>query len=295
MGSEEMEPIGNSLDVIVRKAEDMNPVCDGDYVGSDGLLYCGKCHTRRQTKLLLEFMNPPQERIFPVQCECRKRESEREEELRKQRNEMERLKKLRDSSLMDAKFRESTFRSFVETKVNARVLKLCRRYAEGFDEMYAKNQGLLLWGGFGTGKTYAAACIANYLLDRTVPVVMTSFVKILQSMQGFKNDDEEQRFINLMNRSRLLVIDDLGTERNTDFALEKVYSVVDSRYREGKPLILTTNLTLEQMKAATDLRYARIYDRIFEMCYPIEFKGQSWRKQEAASRFEETTRFLEGD
>lgn len=112
-------------------------------------------------------------------------------------------------------------------------------------------------------------------------------------MQGFDREREET-FTNKLNSVKLLIIDDLGAERSTDYALEKVYGIIDNRYRAKKPLILTTNLTLRQMQEATDIRYARIYDRIFEMCYPMEFSGVSWRKREAAQRYEETRKILEG-
>ena len=74
-----------------------------------------------------------------------------------------------------------------------------------------------------------------------------------------------------------------------------VYNIVDSRYRAKRPVSLTTNLGIDEMKETMDIRYSRIYDRIFEMCYPMQFKGQSWRKAEAAHRFDEMRKFLEGD
>ena len=154
-------------------------------------------------------------------------------------------------------------------------------------------QGLLFYGTVGTGKSYTAACIANYLLEHNTSVVMTSFVRILKEMQGFDREREEA-FTNRLNSVRLLIIDDLGAERSTDYALEKVYGIIDDRYRAKKPLILTTNLTLNQMQTASDIRYERIYDRVFEMCFPLEFKGVSWRKREAAQRYEETKKLLEG-
>ena len=101
--------------------------------------------------------------------------------------------------------------------------------------------------------------------------------------------------LNRLNRAKLLIIDDLGAERGTDFALEKVYDIIDSRYRAKLPVILTTNLSMDELKQATDIRYARIYDRIFEMCYPLEFVGRSWRKAEANRRFKELEALLEGE
>ena len=75
--------------------------------------------------------------------------------------------------------------------------------------------------------------------------------------------------------------------------IQALYNIIDSRYRCGKPLILTTNLDLRQMKECQDIRYSRIYDRIFEMCYPVKAEGLSWRKKEAAGRYKETKELLE--
>ena len=79
-----------------------------------------------------------------------------------------------------------------------------------------------------------------------VPVVMTSFVKILEAIQN--NKDRESDLISRLNRTRLVIFDDLGAERGTDYALEKVYNIIDERYRKKLPMILTTNLTLDEMK-----------------------------------------------
>lgn len=281
---------------VIQKAMENQPKDDSDYINpDDGLLYCGKCRTRKQH--LLEMpVKEGEEKVFskvPVVCDCRKKEIEEEERRRKERKAMEIVQKLRSRSLMDDKFRDQTFDMFRTTKDNERALKLCRRYADGFDQMLERNQGLLFWGDVGTGKTFSAACIANALLDRRIPVVMTSFVKLLESVQGFKEDEE--KLMDQLNRAKLLIIDDLGAERGTEFALEKVYNIIDSRYRARLPMILTTNLDLEDMKRVTDIRYSRIYDRIFEVCYPVKFTGPSFRKVEANRRFREMRDFLEGE
>jgi DNA replication protein DnaC len=92
-----------------------------------------------------------------------------------------------------------------------------------------------------------------------------------------------------------VIFDDLGVERGTDYALEKVYDIIDSRYRRRLPMLLTTNRSVEEMKQEVDRRYTRIYDRIFEVCYPMQFVGQSWRKKEASQRFREMEKLLGGD
>ena len=76
----------------------------------------------------------------------------------------------------------------------------------------------------------------------------------------------------------LLVIDDFGMERGTEYALEQIYNIIDSRYRSRKPLIVTTNLTLTELKKTQDTAHARIYDRLLELCIPIACTGPSMRK-----------------
>ena len=87
-------------------------------------------------------------------------------------------------------------------------------------------------------------------------------------------------------RYPLLIIDDFGMERGTEYALEQVYNIVDSRYRSQKPLIVTTNLPLDEIRHPQDTAHARIYDRILEMCVPISCIGASLRKENAQKKLE---------
>ena len=87
-------------------------------------------------------------------------------------------------------------------------------------------------------------------------------------------------------RYPLLIIDDFGMERGTEYALEQIYNIVDSRYRSRKPLIVTTNLTLDEIRHPQDTAHARIYDRLLEMCVPISCIGVSFRKETAQEKLE---------
>lgn len=296
----EIEGVAGALGGLMAQAQRAGQPENGDYYDSEGFLVCGKCHTRRQVEVNMPDLKAvpfdPKKKVrvkMPVSCRCRAERRYQEEQMLQQDKDMRAMEALKRQSLMDERLRDVSFDSFRKTNDNAYNLKLCLRYANHFDEMLAKNQGLLFYGGVGTGKTFAAACIANQLLNQRIPVIMTSFVKLLESMQGFSEDDSV--LIARLNRAKLLIIDDLGAERSTDYALEKVYDIVDSRYRAKLPIILTMNLSMTELKESTDIRYTRIYDRIFEMCYPMQFKGQSWRKVEAARRFDAMKNFLEGN
>lgn len=273
-------------------------VNQGDTYDANGCLICGVCKRPRQKFITIAVptdAEPDRKMRMKVttQCDCEITKENEEKRLKEDRDAMERVTRLRKASLMDAKFKGATFDNFSITKSNEQNLKLCKRYATAFDTMVEKNQGLILWGGIGTGKSFAAACIANYLLDRGVPVIMTSLVKLLELIQG--GEEKESDIIARLNSAKLVIFDDLGAERSTDYAIERVYNIVDSRYRKQKPMIFTTNLTVAEMKDETDIRYSRIYDRVFEVCYPIQFVGPSWRKKAAGRRFDEMEKLLNGE
>lgn len=265
------------------------------YDDEDGLLHCGKCKGAKETRVNIpDFQNPDgpgRVAVLPCICKCRQEEMQRKKEAEMHEEQMRRIESLRAGSLIESKYRNANFRNFQRTKANDRAFRIAVRYTERFDEMFCKNQGLIFWGKVGTGKSYTAACIANELLAKLTTVIMTSFVKILQDVQNPQFD--EASYISKLNSAKLLIIDDLGTERGTEYANEKVYNVIDSRYRSSKPMILTTNMTIEEMMQTTDIRYKRIYDRIFEMCYPVKMAGASWRQQEAAKRFDEMKNLME--
>lgn len=90
--------------------------------------------------------------------------------------------------------------------------------------------------------------------------------------------EDKTEYIRLLNRYELLIIDDLGVERSSEYALENIFSVIDWRYRLGKPLIITTNISLVQLKQETKIDKKRIYDRILERCIPVKVDGVSRRE-----------------
>lgn len=259
---------------------------DGDYTGEDGLVYCGVCGKNKQ--LRISFGD--KEHVVRCLCKCEVKDLEEKKRQEEYEEQMRRINRLKDASMMDSKFRNVTFDKYEVRDENIKAFGLAKKYAERFHEMYGKNQGILLYGPVGTGKSYTAACIANYLLGNMKSVIMTSFVKILQDIW---DENKEAEYITILNSASLLIIDDLGTERETDYALEKVYNIIDSRVRANKPMIITSNLELKDMMDCDDIRKKRIYDRILECCYPVFVGGKSFRMLKAAERFDEMKDFLE--
>ncbi len=182
-------------------------------------------------------------------------------------------------------FSDSSLYSWTFDKDNGRnpIMEKAKIYVKVWSEMASENIGLLLWGDVGTGKTFFAACIANALVEQGEKVKMTNFSTILNDL--FQESDKK-KYLDRLNDCRLLIIDDLGIERDTEYALEQVYNIIDTRYKSRKPFIVTTNLTLDELKHPTDIAHKRIYDRVLEMCVPIKFSGENLRKQKAKSKME---------
>ena len=270
-----MESVGSIISVLIDGySEGFCKRNAGDYVADYGLLHCGKCKEAKQKYY--------RGRLMGRQCKCvRDAVNAKIEEIEKAK-ERAKVSALKNASLMTGILADARFDKCKRTKFNERNLDICKRYVDKFDELRKANQGLLFWGQVGTGKSYAAACIANELIDKGYSVVMTSLVRLIDMSQ-------EEGFDVLMRRMLscdLVILDDLGAERNTSFALEKAYYVIESRHRQGKPMIITTNLLLEDMRNVDDERYARTYDRVLDVCYPMQWTGPSWRKAQAKSKFD---------
>ena len=251
-----------------------------DYYGADGLLYCGKCQTPKEALfpkgLVLMGKNK-----HPVECDCHKAERERQEATVKEQKHLDLVRRLKEDGFSDSVMQNWTF---ANDNGRSPQIRQAHRYVEQWQTVRTENLGLLLWGGVGTGKSFLAGCIANALMELEVPVRMTNFARILNELNGSFSGRNE--VVDKLCRFSLLIIDDFGMERGTEYALEQIYNIVDSRYRSRKPLIVTTNLTLDEIRHPQDTAHARIYDRLLEMCVPISCIGVSLRRENAQEKLE---------
>lgn len=259
------------LQPLITRAEAACAAVEGDYV-KDGLLYCAKCDTPKETRLKMGGAD----QILPCMCQCAVEEYEAEKRREKRRRKTLYIKQLRANGIQDKSLAACTFEN--ANGHNADKLQRAKKYVDKWDEMKRGHIGLLLWGNTGNGKTYTAACVANALIDKGVPVLVTSFPKIINAVTGLFGE-EKGEYLRSLNHYDLLVLDDLGAERDSSYGLEIVYNVIDERYKSGKPMIVTTNLTIKEMQEARNMDYQRIYDRVLEMCAPMRFDGESIRKQ----------------
>ena len=265
----------NDFDSIIKRIP-VTHKAPGDYPGEDGLLYCGKCRTPKQFRMEA----PPLEgRLLPHPCRCEQERLDREAAEQEARRHRQAVADLKSKGFTDPAMRTWTF---ANDNGKCPQMKHARFYVKNWPTMQAENIGYLLWGGVGTGKSYSAGCIANALMEQDITVRMTNFALILNDLTAsFEGRNE---YISQLCRALLLIIDDFGMERGTEYGLEQVYNVIDSRYRSKKPLIVTTNIPLQDLQHPRDTTHARIYDRLLEMCAPIRFSGENSRKATAQDK-----------
>lgn len=265
-----METLTNIIDTIGARATRQYSETEGDYRNEDGLLMCGKCHTQKECVLTKRNGTT---RTVHCACECSVAQNARETEEKRKRDRMQYLDSMRRTGFPDAEMRKWTFTE--SDHADLKTENVARKYAANFNVMREKGIGLLLCGTVGTGKSFLAASIANALIDQGTPCLMTNFSRIISRISEKFGGD--QKYLDDLNRFDLLIIDDLGAERDTEFTWEKVMDVIDARYRAGLPIIITTNLSMRQLSDQSDIRRQRVYSRLREMCVFLEVQGTDRR------------------
>ena len=266
-----MIPISTEIDGLI------HPVLrEDEYLNENNLICCRKCHTPRQKQI--NAMGKTME--TRCMCACQTADYEKREQERKHREFLDMVERNRSVGLPDSELRKHTFEN--DLGYNPKQIAMVKQYVQHWEEFLASSTGLLLWGDVGTGKSFIAGCIANALLDNGVPVIMTNFARLLNKLTDMYSGDRNA-YIDSFKKYPLMIVDDLGMERNSEFAREQVFSVIDSRYRSQLPMIVTTNLSLDELKDTTDLSKARIYDRVLERCLPIRVNEQNIRELNQAA------------
>ncbi|MBQ5643615.1 MAG: ATP-binding protein [Bacteroidaceae bacterium] len=276
-----MIPICTEIENLIHPVQ----LREDEYINESGLICCSKCRTPRQKRIEVSGKT-----IEPrCMCACQTEDYDRREQERKHREFLDLVAKNRSIGLPDPGLRKHTFEN--DLGYNQKQIRMARRYVQHWEEMQKNSTGLLLWGDVGTGKSFIAGCIANALLDKGVPVIMTNFARLLNKLTDMYAGDRNA-YTDSFKRYPLMIIDDLGVERNSEFAREQVFGVIDSRYRSELPMIVTTNLTLEELQHPEDLSRSRIYDRILERCLPIRVNEQNIRELNQAATFAQAKQLL---
>ena len=235
---------------------------DGYTKDSEGFYICPECGSRAS------HISSVFGCMMPCDCECKKQKKAAKEKEKHMTLIEERRRRCFESENM----RYHTFER--DNGINPNIASALKNYVLHFEHFRTLGRGLLLHGKTGTGKSFFASCTANALTDLGYTVRQTTFSR-LQSKLSQTYD--KQSIIDSYSRADLVFLDDIGTEHKSDYMKQLMFDVIDSFYNSLTPMIITTNLSMHEMKAPADNEYARIYQRIFERCTCIGVENENQR------------------
>lgn len=234
-------------------------------------------------------------------CSCRDSEKEEMADYKRKNNicsddlgndfvsRRKRIKEIFFESGLGKRFSGRTFACTERTKENGTAIDISKNYSDNFLKIVSKEKnGLYFVGDKGSGKTHLAAAINNYLDSLGVPVIYVTSFDLLDKIKSTYNNDRiglnEDGILNLIKNVELLIIDDLGKEVATKWAMQKLFGIINYRYEACKPVIITSNYTptalAKKISAdGNDVVMADAFvDRLVEMTYIVPMGGDSWRR-----------------
>ena len=211
------------------------------------------------------------------------------QEQKKKEHYREMINQFYSQNYISKRIKDYNFKNFKVTDVNKKEVEIAKDYTKKCTENKQEN-GLIITGNSGVGKTHLVASISNELIEKDKLVLIGRLTSLLDMIkETFKdNSKSENELIELFSNVDMVVIDDLGTEKISQWALDKIYTIIENRNENKLPIIITTKFDkeglLHRFKQSNDKELSdAIIQKLYQMCYGIELKRYSENQKEKAS------------
>ena len=274
------------IEKLVGNIPEINPDEGSYYIGEDGLKHCTVCNEPIEIKIHWPWGDKTES------CMCKCRTEAYHADMAALKTDETGLQIMRYTDINRRLNPSISDMTFEKDNGSQPKLSFCREYAKNFEDKLKRGSGLILLGPCGTGKSFGAGCILNSVLNQGYRALMISMEKIAEQAEEAGFEGKGEYFDDLMNIP-LLIIDDLGTARETEYMMEITNRVISDREKSMKPLIVTTNIPYEDIKNPRNDGWARIWSRINSRSIPINFSGTDKRSESAAKLRDETRKQIE--
>lgn len=244
--------------------------------------FCGK--DLKPIGLDYLYANMPLTSIEYERCDCKKskaywNEIDLKEEIQKKRKHFEQMiRQFYIQNYISNRIQDYQLENFIITENNEKEVKIVKDFTQKCINKNQKN-GLIITGKSGTGKTHLATAILNKLTEKDMLVLMGRLILLLDVIKDTFKDfsSKEKDIIELYSKVDMLIIDDLGTERISSWALEKLYTIIENRNENKLPIIVTTRFDkeslLDRFYQSEDEELAEdVVEKLYQFCYGIELK-----------------------
>ena len=179
---------------------------------------------------------------------------------------------LKQFSQLGTKFTDRTFQT-LDSRIDQKAKQTCLNYMNKFSDIkWREKNGIILSGDSGIGKTHLAAAISNELINRRVAVFFVNAPEVYDRIRDEIGNKDYTKAT--MKSCELLILDDLGKEKRSEWTDQILYEVVNNRYEAKKPIIITTNYSAKELATRID---KAVLSRLFEMCVFINMQGEDRR------------------
>ena len=260
--------------------------------------FCGK--DLKPIGLDYLYVNVSPEFIEYERCTCEKSISYwkeidmKDQEQKKRQHYKEIINQFYSQNYISKRLKEYKFDNFKVTNINKKEVEIAKDFTNKCINNKLEN-GLIITGNSGVGKTHLAASISNELIQKDILVLMGRLTSLLDMIkETFKdNSKSENELIDLFSNLDMIVIDDLGTEKISQWALDKLYTIIENRNENKLPIIITTRFDKQSLlnrfyqSNDKDLSNA-IIQKLYQMCYGIELKRYDENEKEKVSTSNQT-------